>query len=119
MKILFNRVGKYDGVLFSVGNTYDLPEENGFAARWLKRGGQVVEDFEGTLSVNRLCIGYVEGKEEEAVKAPVVEEVVEVAKEEEEVVEAPVVEEVVEVAKEEEVVENKPKRVRKPRGSRK
>lgn len=43
MKLKFNSDAWYNGVrLYEAGKIYEVSEENGFAARWIKRGAEEV-----------------------------------------------------------------------------
>jgi hypothetical protein len=43
MKLKFNSDAWYNGLrLYEAGKIYDVPDENGFAIRWLKRGAEEV-----------------------------------------------------------------------------
>ncbi|MCK5882756.1 MAG: hypothetical protein KAG61_03640 [Bacteriovoracaceae bacterium] len=124
MKIRFFTRKEYNSVVFEAGCVYDLPEEHGFAKRWIKRGCKHVVDFDGKLSSNELSIGSNGDVvvEEIAVEEIAVEEIaVEEIAVEEIAVEEIAVEETadIEVAKEEKTVETVKKKVRPSRAKKK
>lgn len=65
MLILFKRETKYRDTPFHVG-VYDLPSENGFAARWLSRGCEALKEIgDHVLNVNKWSIQPTEKSAEE------------------------------------------------------
>ncbi len=51
MKIKFLEDKEYCGTVYQSGKIYDIPEENGIALRWIKRGCLQVDDTEVELSL--------------------------------------------------------------------
>lgn len=68
IKIIFNEPKEYNGKhLFDANTVYEVDEELGWAARWLKRGGKEVKDEIKPLTQAQIKAN--EKKEKEAAQA--------------------------------------------------